>query len=226
MAKDRLYLFDIDGTLVNTGGAGSAAMRAAFAAIWGVEDGFRNVEFTGRSDLAIFQDALDAAIENGDDFPAAMRRFKRAYFRRLPGTLAAFDGRVLPGVPSLLEALSRDSDATLALGTGNFRTGAMHKLRHYGIDRYFRHGGFGDRTGDRPTLVAQGISAATRAHGRHTTVFVIGDTPHDVTAGKANDAIAVGVATGRHSEAELDAAGADIVLATLEDALRLLTRHD
>ena len=119
----------------------------------------------------------------------------------------------------LLEALSEDGDATLMLGTGNFRTSAGIKLRHFGIDRYFRGGGFGDRTGHRPTLVGQGIRAANRIAGKHATVFVIGDTVHDVTAAKANNAVAVAVATGVAPRSDLEAAGADIVLDTLEEAM-------
>ncbi len=219
----RLYVFDIDGTLISTGGAGSAAMRAAFHAVWGVEDGFKRVEFSGRSDLAIFEDALRDCEADGCEFSEALRRFKRAYFRRLPQFLEAYDGRVLPGVPALLQRLASDEDATLVLGTGNFRTSAGIKLEYYGLHQYFRSpGGFGDRTGHRPTLIGHGIKAATRKYGKHASVFVIGDTVHDINAAKHNGAIAVGVATGMASEAELAAAGADIVYKTLEDAADLI----
>ncbi|HEX5369692.1 MAG TPA: HAD family hydrolase [Dehalococcoidia bacterium] len=219
----RLYVFDIDGTLINTGGAGSAAMRAAFQAVWRVEDGFRRVEFSGRSDLAIFEDALRDCEADDCDFREAVRRFKRAYFRRLPLFLEKHDGRVLPGVPALLERLASDSCATLVLGTGNFRTSAGIKLKHYGLHEYFKsRGGFGDRTGHRPTLIGHGITAATRKYGKHASVFVIGDTVHDINAAKSNGAIAVGVATGMATEADLRAAGADIVYRTLEDAADLI----
>ena len=81
-------------------------------------------------------------------------------------------------------------------------------------------GGFGDRTGHRPTLIAKGIASTNRAYGKHQTVFVIGDTVHDVAAAKANNAVAVAVATGTASQDELIAAGADIVLPTMETAMR------
>jgi phosphoglycolate phosphatase len=218
----RLYLFDIDGTLLTTGGAGTSAMRAAFARIYGVEDGLENVEVSGRSDLAIFQDALNSIGVPADAMTGAVRRLKRVYYGLLPTKLAERDGRLLPGVRELLEALAQDEHATMSLGTGNFRTSAGIKLRHFGIHEYFRGGGFGDRTGHRPTLIAQGIRAANRFAGRHDTVFVIGDTVHDVNAAKENNAVAVVVATGRASEAELVAAGADFVLPTLETALECL----
>jgi len=213
-----LFLFDIDGTLINTGGAGSAAMRAAFRALWGHDDGFRGIEFTGRSDLAIIQDALKAAGLQESALREELRRFRRAYYRRLPHTLKASQGRVLPGVRDLLERLNHGRAHTVGLGTGNFRTSAAIKLRYYGLWHYFQVGGFGDRTGDRLTLIAQAIRASRRAFGRHSDVFVIGDTVHDVRAAKANGAIAVAVATGTTPADELDAAGADLVLATLEGA--------
>jgi len=220
----RLYLFDIDGTLINSGGAGSGAMRAAFAALWGIDDGFAGIEFTGRSDRAIIRDALRAAARENGSFPADLLRFKRAYFRRLPRELAARNGRVLPGVVPLLERLQEDAGAFVALGTGNFRTGARLKLSHYGIDHYFRTGGFGDNTLDRAHLIERAIASARRVFGRHTTAIVIGDTPQDVRAAKANNAIAVAVATGTATEAELAAVGADIVLADLTDPDALLPR--
>jgi phosphoglycolate phosphatase len=223
----RLFLFDIDGTLINTGGAGSAAMRAAFATLYGVEDGFRGIEFTGRSDLAIIQDAMVAAKVAADGSLAeALRRFKHAYYRQLPLTLLKSQGRVLPGVGSLLDALSDDPSASVWLGTGNFRNSAGIKLRHYGLWHYFKGGGFGDRTSERSLLIAQGIRAANRRAGRHGTVFVIGDTIYDIAAAKANRAVAVGVATGTTPAGDLEAAGADLVLDSLEGAMAHFARPD
>jgi phosphoglycolate phosphatase-like HAD superfamily hydrolase len=222
MTRDRrLYLFDIDGTLINTGGAGSSAMRIAFAALWRIEDGFKGVEFSGRTDRAIFRDA-HAGTGLETEFSADLRRFKRAYYRRLVDTLRACDGTVLQGVVGFLNRLHEDERATVSLGTGNFRSSAAMKLRYYGIDGYFRHGGFGDSTEERALVIAQGIRAAQRAAGRHGTVFVIGDTVHDIAAAKANNAVAVGVATGPADEDALAKAGADIVLPTLESAAKHL----
>jgi phosphoglycolate phosphatase-like HAD superfamily hydrolase len=114
----------------------------------------------------------------------------------------------------------------VALGTGNFRFSAGIKLGYYGLLDYFSCGGFGDQTEDRASLIASGIRAASRRHGiRHETVFVIGDTVHDMTAAKANGAVAVGVTTGNVSAGVLSAAGADIVLASLEKAEEILPRR-
>ena len=217
--EKRLYLFDIDGTLINTGGAGGQAMRASFAALWGRADGFAGIEFSGRTDRALIKEALVAnGLDNGG-FEADLRRFKRSYFRRLTRTLPANNGGVLPGVTSFLDRLKAEPNATVALGTGNFRLGAGMKLAHYGLKDYFAGlGGFGDNVEDRALMIADGIRSAQRRAGKHATVFVIGDTIHDMTAAKANHAIAVGVTTGPASEAVLSKAGADIVLSTLESA--------
>jgi phosphoglycolate phosphatase-like HAD superfamily hydrolase len=214
----RLYLFDIDGTLLTTGGSGRTAMALAFEALFGVKEGFKGVEFTGRSDLAIAQDAFRLAAMGDGDATALIRRFKRAYYRHLPGLLAASSGTLLPGVTDLLTRLNAAGNATVSLGTGNFRASARIKLKHYGIHQHFRFGGFGDRTTVRAEIIEQGIRAANRAFGRHASVVVIGDTVHDVAAAKANGAIAVAVATGLPTREELAAARPDLLLDTLEDA--------
>lgn len=236
-SQRRLYLFDIDSTLITTGGAGISAQRDAFRALWGRDDPYEAVEVAGRTDRAILRDVLAVAgvldgaggAEGEEAFAEELRRFKRAYLRRLPRTLANRPGRVLPGVVPLLQALRRDPSATVALGTGNFRAAAALKLRHFGLDGYFCTagsrrplGGFGDATEDRATLIAQAVRAAERALGRHAAVFVIGDTAHDVAAARANRAVAVAVATGPTPAESLAAAGADLVLPTLEAAAAIL----
>jgi phosphoglycolate phosphatase-like HAD superfamily hydrolase len=100
------------------------------------------------------------------------------------------------------------------------------KLRHYGLHEYFIAGGYGDHTEDRSELIAQGIRAATRLAGRHATVFVIGDTVHDITSAKANRAVAIGVATGTATADTLSEAGADLVLPNLLGAYSMLARPD
>ncbi len=216
----RLYLFDIDGTLLSTGGAASHAMGLAFERVFGVADGFRNVTFTGRSDLAILQDALTNAGFANADIASHARRYKATYMRFLPRVMAekAGSGVLHDGVAPLVQALNADPDATVSLGTGNFRRSAHLKLQHYGIAEHFRFGGFGDRTTVRAGIIEQGIKAANRAVGAHGTVFVIGDTVHDVAAARANGAVAVAVATGLPTREELAASSPDVLLDTLEGA--------
>jgi phosphoglycolate phosphatase-like HAD superfamily hydrolase len=223
----RLYLFDIDGTLITSGGAGGKAMRAAFDALWGREkEGFSSIEFSGRSDYAILRSALKQCDLLGETFPSDLARFRRAYYRRLPSSLVRNSGVVLPGVVELLDRLKLDDDVTLAVGTGNFKTGARMKLRHYGLHDYFVAGGYGDNTEDRAVLIEQGIKAATRFAGKHDVTVVIGDTVHDITSAKANNAIAIGVLTGTTAQKTLEDAGADLVLENLVDAYETLSRLD
>ena len=217
MKGRRLYLFDIDGTLIASGGAGGKAMSAAFQAVWGHADGFAGVEFSGRTDRAILRDALRLTNAGSAVFHTDLARFKRAYYRRLPESLVATKGRVLPGVAGLLGRLADDPDASLGLATGNFRHSARMKLGHYGLDAFFVAGGFGDRSEHRAEMVAAAVGVF-RARGRHDTVFVIGDTVHDIRSAKANGVVAVGVTTGTYSAEALSDAGSDIVLASLDEA--------
>ncbi|HWO94341.1 MAG TPA: HAD family hydrolase, partial [Dehalococcoidia bacterium] len=135
-----LVLFDIDNTLLYTGGAGSAAMRLAFADVFGIPDGFAKVEFQGRTDRLILRDALrihglpDAALD------ARFDDFRAAYLVHLARLLEEYEGHLKPGLPDLLECLSR-AGLRLGLATGNVREGAFRKLRHYGLDGYFERGG-------------------------------------------------------------------------------------
>jgi phosphoglycolate phosphatase-like HAD superfamily hydrolase len=100
------------------------------------------------------------------------------------------------------------------------------KLQHYGLHHYFVAGGYGDSSEDRAELIGQGIRSATRVAGRHDVTIVIGDTVHDITSAKANNAIAIGVLTGTTTEKTLEDAGADLVLPNLVDAYDTLSRLD
>ena len=218
-----IILFDVDNTLLYSGGAGSVAMREAFQELYGIEDGFRRVEFSGRTDWSILRQAMRIHdLLDGRDEPAfrdEMARFLETYYRLLPGTLRdAEGGRVMPGVPELLATLSRRSGVRQGLATGNFRGAAVMKLRHFGLGDRLREGGFGDDAEDRGELV--GVAIKRLAAGEDVdpaSVWVIGDTPLDISAARANGVRALAVATGSSSVAELEAAGADVTLADLSD---------
>jgi phosphoglycolate phosphatase-like HAD superfamily hydrolase len=206
-------------------------MARAFHDLYGVPDAFRRVEFSGRTDTAIFR---DAAREHGIDdgrLEEELARLRDAYVPHLDAALREVDGgRLMPGIREILEALDRHDRVRQALGTGNLRRGAELKLRHFGIDAFFpgTPGGFGEDSHDRNEVIRIAIdrmSNGARPARRPQRVVVIGDTPHDVAAAKANGAFAVAVATGRNSTEELRAAGADAALDDLADvaaALRLI----
>jgi phosphoglycolate phosphatase-like HAD superfamily hydrolase len=234
-----IILFDIDQTLLYSGGAGSLAMGRAFEQLYGIEDGFRSVEFSGRTDWGILRDAmrahglLDGLGANGG-FRAEMARFQKAYYSLLPATLNEMtaQGRVMPGVPELLADLSKRDGVALGLATGNFRKAAFIKIEHFGIGGYLSDGGFGDDAEDRAVVVGKAIErvgspflAREGARGVKS-VWVIGDTPLDVSAAHANGAKALGVATGSLSTGELLEAEADEAVEDLSDTdaiARLLT---
>ncbi len=219
-----IVLWDIDNTLLYTGGAGSLGMARAFRDLYGVDDAFRRIEFSGRSDLAIFTDAALAHGIAADAIPTEVPRFIDAYIDHLRITLGeTAGGSVLPGVVEILDALSQRDDVVQGLGTGNFRRGGELKLQHYDLDRYFPRieGGFGEDSEDRPAVIARGIERL-RDGADATRIVVIGDTPHDVTSARANGAFALGIATGRNSVEELLACGADAALPDLSDRRRVL----
>jgi phosphoglycolate phosphatase-like HAD superfamily hydrolase len=210
----RLYLFDVDNTLLNSGGAGAKAMTLAFEEIFGVPDAFAGIEYTGRSDIAIFRDAaLASSLDADGQFPELLARFREAYFRALPQTLRQTTGRVMPGMPEVLAALEATPGAHVGLATGNFSLSARLKLEYYGLERFFQAGGFGEDSDERAEIVARAIErvAALAGDAGPHSIFVIGDTPLDVAAALANGVVAVGVATGTFSVDALKEAGAGLV---------------
>lgn len=217
--KQTIVLWDIDNTLLYTGGAGGVGMNRAFRDIYGVDDGFGRVEFSGRSDAAIFADAARAHGIPEEQLLVEQARFLDAYLPHLQTAMGEVTtGRLMPGVVELLQALGARDDVVQGLGTGNFRRAGELKLQHYEIASYFPGcvGGFGEDSEHRHELIGAGIERL-RNGGSDARVVMIGDTPHDVSAAKANNAFALGVATGRDSVEALLACGADAALADLSD---------
>lgn len=217
----RLVLFDIDGTLIHTGGAGSRAMTRAFAEACGIENGLDGIPVPGRTDTVILADACARwGLIAGESFVAA---FQQTYYRcladelsRLPRSVAG----ILPGVKSLLDALAADTAVSVGLLTGNYATTAQLKLERFGLWSYFAFGAYGGDAAERENLVAVAIQRA-RAAGmcdvEASEVVVVGDTPLDVACGRANGARVLAVATGSFTAAQLCAAGADSVVEDLSD---------
>jgi phosphoglycolate phosphatase-like HAD superfamily hydrolase len=212
-----LVLWDIDNTLLYTGGAGSIGMRMAFRDLYGIDDAFGKVEFSGRTDTAIFRDAARMHGLEEARLEAEQARFVDAYMPHLQIALAETRGSLMPGVAVTLDALTAREDVLQALGTGNFRRGGELKLRHYGIDHHFPDlpGGFGEDSESRNDMITGAI--ARLSNGAKPRVVVIGDTPNDIAAARASGAYALGVATGRDSLGELLACGADVALPDLSD---------
>ena len=211
----RLLLFDVDNTLLWSGGAGSRAMGLAFHDLFGIDDGFKRVEFSGRTDRYILAEALRQHGVGGD-YAQHEARFRERYYAYLPQTLREGQGKLMPGFPMLLEDLSRRPGVRLGLATGNFSRGAQLKLARYGIDGYFSDGAFGEESEDRSVVVRRALERLGEGLSP-AEVMVIGDTPHDVSSAKACDVVAVGVATGRNTVDELRGCGADLVFEDFSD---------
>jgi len=211
----RLLLFDIDNTLLNTGGAGSVAFELAFREMFSIRDGFARVEFSGRTDLYIFSEGLRQHGINGDH-REHLGEFLGRYYGHLRHTLGERKGHLMPGFPPLLEALSQREGVRVGLATGNFSEAAWMKLEHYGIREYFLDGAFGEESLDRAEMLRAGIR---RFAGDipPRDVVIVGDTPHDVASALANGLVAVGVATGSYSVDQLRESGAEIVFQDFTD---------
>ncbi|MBX3211724.1 MAG: HAD hydrolase-like protein [Labilithrix sp.] len=214
-----VLLFDIDGTLISTGGAGRRAMVGAFAELTGKADVFEGTSFAGMTDRAIARHGLrDVAAEIME---AEIDRALEAYLSRLEIELARADAyRVLPGVARLLESLAGVPDVAIGLGTGNVKRGAYAKLARGGIDGAFSFGGFGCDAESRVELLRAGARRGAELLGgtlESCHVVVIGDTPKDVAAAKGMGAPCVAVGTGGFALEELTACGAHRTFATLDD---------
>jgi phosphoglycolate phosphatase len=217
----KLVLFDIDGTLVLTGGAGIRAMNRAGQAVLGAADLLDGIQVAGRTDWIILQDAVRRRGRALDDDLFA--RLRDEYLARLREEIAEpGEGRkaVLPGVREILTRLQSHKEVVLGLLTGNFEQGARLKLEHFDLWRYFRCGAFGDDAADRNALVPFAVERARvcgAGHMPYEDVLVIGDTPHDVACADAVGAVAIAVATGHYTVQQLRETGAPVVLEDLSD---------
>ena len=220
----KLVLFDIDGTILWTDGAGRRAIRDALLLEMGtagpIEEGYR---LDGKTDPQIVRELMTAAGHPDADSEAHILRVCRRYVEMLARELevARERTRLFPGIDRLLNELERRDDALVGLLTGNVAEGAKLKLRAAGIDpARFRVGAFGSDAAVRAALPPIAAQRAEPFMGRKPSgddVVIIGDTPADVTCGSSLGARAIGVATGHYSREDLLSAGAFAAFADLAD---------
>jgi phosphoglycolate phosphatase len=211
-----LYLFDIDGTLVDTGGAGMAALKAATYQIFGHEG--PPLDLAGSTDLGVV-----AHIHHHFEIEHTRERFEAyidVYLQSLEWHLThgGFPGRVYEGVPELLQQLSQSPDATVGLLTGNAAGGAAAKMRHFHLSDHFAFGAYGCDHADRNQLGPIALKRATAHRGKTFSpreTWVIGDTPKDIACAHAMGARCLAVATGSFTAAQLKAHHADQVVEDL-----------
>lgn len=221
--RKRLFLFDIDGTLITSGGAGEAALRQAMSSRFGVVEDLRGITLAGATDALIAASLLEKhGLESSPHNIAALLD---SYLHHLKESIARHSGRVLPGILPLLDALRQRPEAVIALLTGNMVRGAEIKLSHYGVWDYFEFGAFADDHRDRNELGKFAQARAIEKHGISflpSEIFVIGDTPRDIECGKAIGAKTVAIATGNYDRASLAAHSPDFLFEDLRDTKTVL----
>lgn len=212
----KLALFDIDGTLIHTGGAGKRAFSQAMEDILGVPDALSQVRLDGKTDLLILEEALTHSGRSEPVTPVQLDALYQCYVglleQELQADLASY--LILPGVEELLDRLHGEGGVAVGLATGNLELGARVKLAPGNLNRYFNFGGFGSDAASRTELIQAGIRRAAEAHGveEFDSVVVLGDTPQDILHGKAAGARVVAVATGFYSRAQLAEFAPDLLV--------------
>ncbi|MBD3375998.1 HAD hydrolase-like protein [candidate division KSB1 bacterium] len=202
----KLLLWDIDGTLIMTGGAGMRAMDRAFKDLFNVEKALQGVNMAGRTDTSIIQDAMKKyGIHYSEPI---FQQYKEQYYRYIAEEIQVDhpEKMIMNGIQELLETLEKRQDIVLALLTGNWEKSGRIKLAHFGLDRYFEFGAFADDSGIRNDLLPFAIKRFQERYGyvpdkRHT--YIIGDTPADINCAKPYDVVSVAVAAAHYSRHEL-----------------------
>jgi phosphoglycolate phosphatase len=220
----RFLLFDVDMTLIDSGGAGIAALNRAMEELFGISEGFKNVKAAGKTDPQIVREALTNHGFDDDSF--TIHLFTDLYLIHLQDTLGNGKGHVKPGVFELLRRLEEDSEFLLGLLTGNLEAGARLKLGRFSLNRYFPVGAFGNDDEDRNGLLpiaVQRLGLTTGVRLDYRDCVVIGDTPLDVACAAAHGAPCIAVATGPYSVDVLAETGAALVLEDLSDTDRVLS---
>lgn len=195
--SDHVLLWDIDLTLLSTARAGIFALEDAAREVLGVEPDYSELKTAGLTDSQIAQMLIEK--HGGDRSPATLARFLRFYESRLPDRLPERQGQVIEGVHEVLEDLRGRPGVHSLLLTGNTAAGAAAKLSHYGLDHHFETGAFCLDGDDREAIARRAIEIAEEAIGEKPDLdrtYVIGDTPHDIRAGKTIGAKTVAVSNG------------------------------
>lgn len=214
-----LLLWDIDGTLISAKGAGHAALCESLKASFGISNDLSHIDMYGRTDRWIFRRILahfelEFSREN-------LGRLEENYFAALPAQIQRRGVDLLPGVLDIVREASTRKDVAQGLLTGNLVRGAKLKLAPYPLWEHLPFGAFADDSEDRNELPPVALKRASAHHGcnfRPEKVWIIGDTPHDITCGKASGLQTLGLATGKHSMETLAQGGPSALLESLSDS--------
>jgi len=223
--KTKLILFDIDGTLLTSGGAGERALRLGLKDRLGIDDDLKDVEIAGRTDSLIARRVLEK--HHLPVTPENISNFLDGYLHHLAIELGRSKGTLLPGILDLLNTLRERPHLAVALLTGNLSRGARIKLNHYGIWEYFEFGAYADDHHDRNQLGKFATARAREKHGVEfapENVYVLGDTPHDIECGRAFGAKTVAIATGNFSREKLAAHNPDFLFDDLSNVAEVIAK--
>ncbi len=213
----RLILFDIDGTLIDSGGAGTRSLNLAFKKVFSIENAFHDISMAGKTDTQIMKEGL---MKHNISTDGNLGTVIDNYLKHLRKEINNDRKRVKPGIYEILEKLNLMRDAALGLLTGNIEPGARIKLEPFNLNRYFPAGAFGSDNEDRNRLLPIAVKRFEKLCQRKIDIdkcIVIGDTPRDVHCAKIYGAMCIGVATGPYPTDELIEADADYVLKDLSD---------
>lgn len=217
----RLVLFDIDGTLLHSDGAGREAIRQALLAVYGTAGLIKTFSFAGNTDYQNFVGLLQGAGLSQEEIAARLPEAMALYPQRLREIIGGFRVRPYPGVVPLLERLTAHPELEVALLTGNLEEAAWIKLRAAGLDRFFTWGAFGSDARERTELPPVAVERARQRTGRRFAgkeIVIIGDTPADIACGRPLGVRTVAVATGPYSCEALRAWEPDFLFEDLQDA--------
>jgi phosphoglycolate phosphatase len=225
VTRAKLILFDIDGTLIDTGGAGARSWAWAFKRLFDTQVDIAEHSTAGMTDPAIGRATFKEVMKR-QPTGAELARLMASYQAVLPDFVASSESyRVLDGVHRLLECLG-DAGVALGLTTGGLEAAAHAKLGRGQLNHFFLIGGYGSDSEDRVALTRAAVDRGERLLGQALDlreVFVVGDTPLDIAAAQGVGAVSVGVASGRYGVEELCAADPDYVVASLADPFPAFT---
>jgi phosphoglycolate phosphatase len=218
VAKPIVVLFDVDETLVHSGGAGARSWKVAFQKLYDIPADIGQHTSAGETDPEVAAETFEGVLHRQPSSDELGRLYAQYLLALADEIWASPQYAVLPGAEQTLVKLG-EAGVTLGIVSGAMEGAARTKLMPGNLNRYFVFGGYGSDSPDRAELTKAAIEKATRLHAELTPgqVFVVGDTPRDIQAARAAGAVSVGVASGHYSTKELLEAGGDHVLGSLED---------
>lgn len=212
----KLLLFDIDGTLMSSGGAGTMSMNLAFDEVFSIPHLFKGIRMAGKTDIQIMKEGLKK--HNLDSGNGVIPSLCDSYIRHLQVEINNPKKHLYPGVTETLSAMSVMEDVCLGLLTGNLEAGARIKLGAFNLNRHFQLGAFGSDDEDRNMLLPVAMDKFRSIYNKaiaFSDCIVIGDTPRDVECAKIHGAYSIAVATGPYTYESLAVSGADLVLGNM-----------